>query len=134
MPPAKKKNYKREVYCNCTLTYCKRLVALDTRYRHRRKMRKLLEDKELIAAAPNSEEKRNIGTSFGKRESTALQDQTVEQACHTFSMFGLSYAHRGKLQVPVQGLQDEAQRDSGKTGQRTTEVITWCPYSVLNLR
>lgn len=65
-------------------------------------MRKLLEDKELIAAAPNSEEKRNIGTSFGKRESTALQDQTVEQ-------------------VPVQGLQDEAQRDSGKTGQRTTE-------------
>ncbi|OWZ60785.1 hypothetical protein AYX15_06959 [Cryptococcus neoformans] len=79
MSTDRKKYHQGEAYCNCTLTYCKRLVTVDTRYRHRRKMQRLSEEKALIAAASNSEEKRNIGTSFEKRDTTSLQDRTVEQ-------------------------------------------------------
>lgn len=80
MSTDRKKYHQGEAYCNCTLTYFKRLVTVDTRYRHRRKMQRLSEEKALLAAASNSEEKRNIGTSFEKRDTTSLQDRTVEQS------------------------------------------------------
>lgn len=43
-------------------------------------MQRLSEEKALIAAASNSEEKRNIGTGLEKRDTTSLQDRTVERS------------------------------------------------------
>lgn len=73
------KDYKREVYCDCTLTYCKRMVALDTRYRHRRKMQKLLDEEPLTTAASDSEEEGDVGTDVEEGDNTALQGPAREE-------------------------------------------------------